>query len=92
MKHVPCPKSSAEPGQGNSVPLFYFFFKPVNLLFIYFFANFIYLCIILHLFLAVLSFSCCAGFSLVAGSRGYSLVVVHRIFIVVASLVSEHVL
>ena len=71
---------------------FIFFFKPVNLLFIYFFANFIYLCIILHLFLAVLSFSCCAGFSLVAGSRGYSLVVVHRIFIVVASLVSEHVL
>ena len=35
MKHVPCPKSSAEPGQGNSVSWF-FFFKPVNLLFIYF--------------------------------------------------------
>ena len=30
------------------------------------------------------------GFSLVAGSRGYSLVVVLRLLIAVASLVAEH--
>ena len=39
------------------------------------------------LFLAVLDLSCCAGFSLVAVSRGYSLVAVRGLLIVVASLV-----
>ena len=32
---------------------------------------------------------CCVGFSLVAGSRGYSLVVVLRLLIAVVSLVAE---
>ena len=32
----------------------------------------------------------CTGFSLVAVSRGYSLVAVHGLFIAVASLVAEH--
>ena len=32
----------------------------------------------------------CSGFSLIGESRGYSLVVVHRLLIVVASLVAEH--
>ena len=37
------------------------------------------------LFLAVLGLGCCVGFSLVAVSRGYSLVVEHGLLIVVAS-------
>ena len=41
------------------------------------------------LFLAVLGLGCCVGFSLVAVSRGYSLVE-HGLLIVVASLVAEH--
>ena len=36
--------------------------------------------------LAVLGFCCCVGFSVVALSRGYSLVVVCRLLIAVASL------
>ena len=64
----------------------YFFFQVIYQCSFFFFQLFIYL------FLAGLGLHCCADFSLVAGSRGYSLVVVHRIFIVVASLVSEHVL
>ena len=35
-------------------------------------------------------FHCCAGFSLVAESWGCSLVAVHRLLIVVASVVEEH--
>ena len=35
-------------------------------------------------------FLCCAGFSLVEASRGYSLVAMHRLLIEVASLVEEH--
>ena len=42
------------------------------------------------LFLAVLGLRCYAGFPLVVGSRGYSLVAVLRFLIVVASLVGEH--
>ena len=38
-------------------------------------------------FLAVLSLHCCAGFSLVVGSGGYSLVPVLELLIVVDSLV-----
>ena len=33
---------------------------------------------------------CCTGFSLIVVSRVYSLVVVHRLLIAVASLVAEH--
>ena len=40
--------------------------------------------------LAVLGLHCCVGFSLVAESRGYSLVVVLAILIAVTSLVAEH--
>ena len=37
-----------------------------------------------YLFLAVLGLLCCSGFSLVAESRGYCLVAVHDLLIVVA--------
>ena len=40
--------------------------------------------------LTVLGLRCCSGFSLVAVSRGYSLVAVHGLLIEVASLVVEH--
>ena len=42
------------------------------------------------LFLAVLGLHCCSGFSLVVASRGYSLVAVLGLLIVVASLITEH--
>ena len=42
-----------------------------------------------YLFLTVLGLHCGAGFSLVSASRGYSLVAVHWLLIVVASLVVE---
>ena len=45
---------------------------------------------ILFLFLAVLDLLCCSGFSLVAASRGDSLVAVRGLRIAVASLVAEH--
>ena len=45
---------------------------------------------LIYLFLAVLSLHHCVGFSLVAASKGYSLVVARRLLIVVASLVVEH--
>ena len=45
----------------------------------------------MHLFiLGVLDVYCCIGFSLVVGTRGYPLVVVFGLLIVVASLVVEH--
>ena len=44
----------------------------------------------IYVFLSMLSFCCCAGFSLVVASRGYTLVVVRGLLIVVASLVAEH--
>ena len=43
-----------------------------------------------YLLFAVPGLCCCTGFSLVAVSRGYSLVAMHRLLIVVASLVVEH--
>ena len=46
----------------------------------------------IYLFLAVLGLRCCMGFSLVAASRGYSLVTVCGLLIVVAFLVVEHTL
>ena len=42
----------------------------------------------MYLFLAVLGLHCCTGFSLVEASGGYSLVVVRRLRIAVASLVA----
>ena len=42
------------------------------------------------LFLAALGFIAAQGLSLVAVSRGYSLVVVHRLLIAVAALIAEH--
>ena len=44
----------------------------------------------MHLFLAVLGLCCCLGFSLVVSSEGYALVVLLRLLITVASLVTEH--
>ena len=44
----------------------------------------------IYLFLAVLGLHCCVGFSLVAVSKGKSLVVVCRLLIVAASLVRKH--
>lgn len=44
----------------------------------------------IYLFLTVLGLRCCSGFSLVAASRGYSLVAVHRLLIEVASPVAEN--
>ena len=38
----------------------------------------------------MLGLRCCTGFSLVVANEGYSLGVVHRLLIVVASLVAEH--
>ena len=48
-----------------------------------------YVFISVYLLLAVLGLRCCAGFSLVAASRGYRLVAVHRLLIAVASLAME---
>ena len=45
--------------------------------------------IFFYLFVAVLGLGCCVGFSLVAGSRGYSLAAVHGLVIAVASLVGD---
>ena len=42
------------------------------------------------LILAVLRLHCCAGFSLGAVSKGYSLVAVHGLLIAVAPLVAKH--
>ena len=53
------------------------------------FTLFFLLTIKLFLFLAVLGFLCCVGFSLVVVSEGYSLVVVCGLLIVVASLVGH---
>ena len=44
----------------------------------------------MYLFVAVLGLHCCLGFSLVVGSEGYSLVVLGKLLIVVASFVVEH--
>ena len=52
-------------------------------LFFFFLILFIY-------FFAVLDPHCCAGFSLVTVSWGYSPVAIHSLFIAVSSLVAEH--
>ena len=44
----------------------------------------------IYLFLAVLGLCCCAGFSLAAASRGYSLVVAQGLLVAVVSPVVEH--
>ena len=44
----------------------------------------------MNYFLAVLGLYCCAGFCLVAVNRGYSLVAVSGLFIVVASPAGDH--
>ena len=44
----------------------------------------------MYLLLAVLGVHCCAGFSLVAESGGYTLVALRGFLIAVASLVVEH--
>ena len=49
-----------------------------------------YVIIFICLLLAVLGLHCCTGFSLVAASRGYSLVAVRGLLIAAASLVVEH--
>ena len=46
--------------------------------------------ILLYLFWGMLGLHCCVGFSVVGESRGYFLVVVHRLLTVVASLVADH--
>ena len=58
----------------NHPPLFYF---------IYLFLNFIY-------FLAALGLHCCAQVFSSCGERGLLFIAVHRLLIVVASLVAEH--
>ena len=45
---------------------------------------------LIYLLLAVLDLGCCASFSLVEASGGYSLITVHGLLIAVASLVVEH--
>ena len=46
--------------------------------------------VLIYLFMAVLDLRCCVGFSLVVASRSYSLVVVCRLLIEMASLIVEH--
>ena len=58
-------------------------------LFFSFFFNVDYFSILFYLFLAVLHLRCFTGFSLAMVSRGYSLAVVHRLLVAMASLV-EH--
>ena len=43
-----------------------------------------------NLLMAMLGLHCCLGFSIVAASRGYSLVAAHGLLIATASLVAEH--
>ena len=45
---------------------------------------------IIFIYLTALGLCCCEGFSLVAESRGYSLVSVHELLVAAASLVVEH--
>ena len=52
----------------------------------------IYVCIYIYvyIYMGCAESSYCMGFSLVVASGGYSLVVMHRLLIVAASLVAEH--
>ena len=79
--------------------LFFFFFllhrdvvHGINILYHFYWISILYHLFLFfffdaYLFLAVLGL---AGFSLVAASRGYSLVVVHELLITMVSLVAEH--
>ena len=51
------------------------------------FHNLTHTYIYIDLFLAMLGFHCCMGFSFIAVSRSYCLVVAHRLLIAVVSLV-----
>ena len=51
---------------------------------------YIYIFFFSFFLLAVPGLRCCAGFSLVLESRGYSLAAVLRLLVAVASLVAEH--
>ena len=46
--------------------------------------------LLIYLFSSVLGLWFCVGFSVVAASAGYSLVLVHGLLIAVTSLVAEH--
>ena len=54
------------------------------------FFSFLKITLFIFLFLAMLGLYCCAGFSLVVESGGYSLVAVQRLLTKVTSLVTEH--
>ena len=62
---------------------------PRSCLFCLFVLPFIYF-LIFFFFLAMLSLPSCVDFSLVEVSGGHSLVAVHELLIVVASLIAEH--
>ena len=49
-----------------------------------------YMYIYIYIYMGCAESSYCMGFSLVVASGGYSLVVMHRLLIVAASLVAEH--
>ena len=50
----------------------------------------VYIHICIYIYTGCAESSYCMGFSLVVASGGYSLVVMHRLLIVAASLVAEH--
>ena len=49
-----------------------------------------YIIVFIYLFLAVLGLHCCLGFSSLVASRGYSLLAVLGLLILLASLLAEH--
>ena len=59
-------------------------------IYIYIYAHTYIYSLLIYLFLAVLGLPCCAGFSLVAASEGYSVDAVCGLLIAVASIVAEH--
>ena len=46
--------------------------------------------LLIYIIVIVLGLCCCAGFSLVAAGRGYSVIAVGGLLIVVASVIAEH--
>lgn len=54
------------------------------------FLAFIFICLFIYSFLALLGLHRCAGMSLVSVSGGYSLVGMHKLLIALASLTAEH--
>ena len=67
-----------------SCTISFFLYFNVADLFFFFTILFIYLIFV------VLGLCCCVGFFLAIGSGGYSLVAMHRLLIVGASLVAQH--